>query len=45
MAGPDDDNAKQNMIFRTLAQTVGEGNFNFTVLTSGNSGFQGDLID
>jgi hypothetical protein len=30
-AGPNDDMARQNLIFRTLCQSVGEGNFHFTV--------------
>jgi hypothetical protein len=30
MAGPGDDDAKQQMVYRTLTQTVGEKNFYFT---------------
>ncbi len=31
IAGPHDDNARQNMIFRKLAEHVGEGNFDFVI--------------
>jgi len=40
IAGPDDDEARQNMIFRTLAQSVGEENFDFTVFNRGSSNFE-----
>lgn len=40
-AGPLDDPARQQAIFRTLCKTVGEGNFNF-VLTSPGGPFGGD---
>lgn len=37
-AGPYDDEARQNSIFRRLCQTVGEGNFHFTIGGPGMSG-------
>jgi len=45
IAGPDDDEARQNMIFRTLAQTVGEENFDFTVFNRGSSNFERGSFD
>jgi len=45
ISGPGDDEARQNMIFMTLVQTVGEGNFDFTVLHRGSSNFERGSFD
>ena len=45
IAGPGDDEARQNMIFITLVQTVGEGNFDFSVFNRGSSNFERGSFD
>lgn len=45
IAGPGDDEARQNMIIITLVQTVGEGNFDFTVFNRGSSNFERGSFD
>jgi len=45
IAGPGDDEARQNMIHITLAQTVGEGNFDFTIFNRGSSNFERGSFD
>lgn len=45
-AGPNDDAARQNLIFRRLCETVGEGNFHFTIGgPAGGTDFQFDELD
>ena len=45
-AGPNDDAARQNLIFRRLCETVGEGNFHFTIGgPAGGTDFQLDEFD
>ncbi|MCY2974204.1 MAG: hypothetical protein NTW52_06005 [Planctomycetota bacterium] len=39
MAGPGDDEAKQQMVYRTLMQTVGEKNFYFTIAAHQRNNF------
>ncbi len=45
VAGPNDDAARQNLIFRRLCETVGEGNFHFTLGgPAGGTGFNFDEL-